>query len=67
MTSFLSDILLPFPNSNDLNSRDEEFGQLQTSSGNSKKLKFDGLFLSKKYIPSAKTLYSEDLLNIIFN
>ena len=67
MTSFLSDIVLPFPNSNDLNSRDEEFGQLQTSSGNSKKLKFDGLLLSKKYIPSAKTLYSEDLLNIIFN
>ena len=67
MTSFLSDILLPFPNSNDLNSRDEEFGQLQTSSGNSKKLKFDGLLLFKKYIPSAKTLYSEDLLNIFFN
>ena len=32
----------------------------------SKKLKFDGL-LSKKYIPSAKTLYSEDLSNITFN
>ena len=32
----------------------EEFGQLQTSSGKSKTLKFDGLFLSKKYISSAK-------------
>ena len=28
----------------------EEFGQLQTSSEKSKKLKFDGLLLSKKYI-----------------
>ena len=35
----------------------EEFGQLQTSSRKSKKLKFDGLVLSKKYIPSAKTFY----------
>ena len=34
----------------------KEFGQLQTTKGNSKKLKFDGLILSKKYIPSAKTL-----------
>ena len=32
-----------------------------------KKLKFDGLPLSKKYIPSAKTLYTEDLSNITFN
>ena len=32
----------------------EEFEKLQTSSGKSKKLTFDGL-LSKKYIPSAKT------------
>ena len=45
----------------------EVFGQLQTSSGKSKKLKFDGLLLSKKYIPSAKTLYTEDLSNITFN
>ena len=43
----------------------DEFEQLQTSSGKSKKLKFDGL-LSKKYIPSPK-LYSEDLSNITFN
>ena len=28
----------------------EEFGQLQTSSGESKKLKFDGLLLSKKFV-----------------
>ena len=41
----------------------EEFGQLQTSSGKSKKLKLDGLLLSKKYIPSAKTLYTQDLSN----
>ena len=33
----------------------EEFGQLQTSTGKPKKLKFDGLLLSKKYILSAKT------------
>ena len=45
----------------------KEFGQLQTTSGKSKKLKFDGLLLSKKYIPSAKTLYTEDLSNITFN
>ena len=32
----------------------------------SKKLKFNGL-LSKKYIPSAKTLYAEDLSNITLN
>ena len=44
----------------------EEFGHLQTSSGKSKKLKFDGLLLSKKCIPSAKT-YTEDLSNITFN
>ena len=42
------------------------FGQLQTSSGKSKKLKFYGLLLSKKYFPSAKT-YTEDLSNITFN
>ena len=40
----------------------EEFGQFQTSSGKSKMLKFDGLLLSKKYIPSAKT-YTKDLSN----
>ena len=45
----------------------EEFGQLQASSGKFKKLKHDGLLLPKKYIPSAKTLYSEDLSNITFN
>ena len=39
---------------------DDEFGQLQTSSEKSKKLKFDGLLLSRRYIPSAKTLYTED-------
>ena len=44
----------------------EEFGQLQTSTRKSKKLKSDGLLLSKnkfvqKYIPSAKTLYTEYL------
>ena len=44
-----------------------EFGQLHASSGKSKKLKFDGLLLSKKYIPAAKTLYTEDLSNITFN
>ena len=33
----------------------------------SKKLKFNGLHLSKKYIPSAKTLYTKDLSNITFN
>ena len=36
------------------------FGQLQTSTGKSKKLKFDRLPLSKKYIASVKT-YTEDL------
>ena len=40
---------------------------LQTSSGKSKKLKLDGLLLFKKHIPSAKTLYTEDLSNITFN
>ena len=39
----------------------EKFGQLQTSSGKSKKLKFDWLLLPKKYIPSAKTLHTRDL------
>ena len=37
------------------------FGQLQTSTRKSKKLKFDGLILSKKYIASAKTLYTKYL------
>ena len=41
----------------------EEFGQLQTCSGKSKQLKFDGLLLSKKYISSAKTLYTDDLFD----
>ena len=45
----------------------EEFGKLQTSSGKFKKLKFKGLLLSKKYIPSAKTSYTENLYNITFN
>ena len=43
----------------------EEFGQLQTSSGKSKKLKFDGLLLSKKYISSARILYTEDLSTLL--
>ena len=43
----------------------KEFGQLQTSSGKSKKLKSDGLLLSKKYISSAKTLYTEDLSTLL--
>ena len=30
-------------------------------------MKFDGLFLSKKYIPPAETLYIEDSSNIAFN
>ena len=30
-------------------------------------MKLNGLHLSKKYIPSAKTLYTEDLSNITFN
>ena len=42
----------------------QEFEQLQTISGKSKKFKFDGI-LSKKYIPSAKT-YAVDLSNITF-
>ena len=45
----------------------EQFGQLHASSGKSEKLKFDGLLLSKRYIPSAKALYTEDLSNITFN
>ena len=45
----------------------EEFGQRQTSIGKSKKLKFGGQLLSKKYIHSPKTLYTEDLSNITFN
>ena len=43
----------------------EEFGQLQASNGMSKKLKFDGLLLHKKYILSGK--HAEDLSNITFN
>ena len=34
--------------------------------GKSKKVKFDGLLLSKKYIPSAKTLNTEDLSKVTF-
>ena len=45
----------------------EEFEQLQTTRGRSKKLKFDGPLLSKKYILPAKTLNTEDLSNITFN
>ena len=45
----------------------EEFGQLQTSSGKSKKLKLNGLLVSIKYILSAKTLNTDDLSNITFN
>ena len=44
----------------------EEFEQLERGSGKFKKLQSDGLRLSKKYIPSAKT-YIEDLSNITFN
>ena len=44
----------------------EEFGQLQTSSGKSKKLKFSGLHLSKNYIPSTKILFT-DSSKITFN
>ena len=40
--------------------------ELQTSSGKSKKLKFNGLHLSENYIPSPKTLFT-DLSNITFN
>ena len=40
---------------------------MQSSSGKSKKLKSNGLHLSKKNIPSAKTLHTEDLFNITFN
>ena len=39
----------------------------ELESGKAKKLKSNGLHLSKKYIPSAKTLYTEDLSNITFN
>ena len=44
----------------------QESEKLQTISGKSKKLRFNG-FLSKKYIPLAKTLYTEDLSNITLN
>ena len=43
----------------------KEFGQLQTGSGKFKKLKSDGLFLSKKYIPSTKTLYTGIYLTLL--
>ena len=36
-------------------------------SGKSKKLKSNGLDLSEKYIPSAKTLYTEELSSITLN
>ena len=39
----------------------------QTSSGKSKKMRFDWLLLSKKYLPSAIKLYEEDLSSISFN
>ena len=44
----------------------QEFGQLQTSSGKSKKLQFSGLHLSKNCIPSPKILFT-DSSNIVFN
>ena len=44
----------------------DQFGQLQTSSGKSEKLKI-GLLLSKQYMLSAKTLYREGLSNITCN
>ena len=37
----------------------EKFGELQTGSGKSNKLKFDWLILSKKCILSAKALYTD--------
>ena len=43
----------------------EKFGQLQTNSGKSKKLKFYGLFLSKKYTLSDKT-YTEGYYSQLF-
>ena len=43
----------------------KKFGQLQTSSGKYKRLKFHEPFLSKRYIPSAKTLYTEDLSTLL--
>ena len=48
-------------------SYDEFRKKLQKSSGKSKKLKFDGLLLPKKYISSAKALHTGDLSNITFN
>ena len=45
----------------------EKFGELQALSAKPKRCKFDGLLFSKKYIPSAKTLYTRDLSNITFN
>ena len=45
----------------------EEFRQHQKSSGKSKKWKFNELLLSKKKIPSAKTLYTQDLSDITFD
>ena len=43
----------------------EEFRKLHTGSGRSKKLKFDGLLLSKKHIPWANTLHTEDLSTLL--
>ena len=39
----------------------------ELESGKAKKLKSNGLHLSKKYIPSAKTLYTEELSSITLN
>ena len=39
----------------------------QASSWKSKKLKFDGLLFSKKHIPLAKTLCTEDFVNLALN
>ena len=43
------------------------FDSFRQSVESPKKLKSDGLLLSKKYIPSAEKLYAEDLSNITFN
>ena len=43
----------------------EGCGQVQTSSGKPKKLKFDELHLSKIYIPPTKALHTEDLSTLI--
>ena len=41
----------------------EELEKLHTSTGKSKRLKFDGVLSEKKYIPLAKIFYTEDLSN----